>query len=302
MRPGDQQHLRAVRRQRAGRHRPGDDARQVQHPHAAQRPRRRRQRLGRRVADALDPHRRVRHGLTLGGGLPTPPRVRNALTHSPAAAAAPRTPAPANRQGSSHRRAVVAAAEQAQHAVAVVREVGVQSHPAIRRPDTARRSRPTGRPVARHRTRNSRLGAELRRGVPHVDGDVLHGAAPRRPQHGGGQPGGSKADLRRGADGEAGRQHGVAPGQMGPRERRAPASPHPARATRGLRSVQSPLGRIQVARCARGDPGTVGMRLPGRPLPGSLGRRISGSRAAPSGPRRPACGRRPGSPSPCGGR
>ena len=51
---GDEQHIRAMRGERAPAHRACDDTREVEHAHACERSVTRRQRLRRRITDFLD--------------------------------------------------------------------------------------------------------------------------------------------------------------------------------------------------------------------------------------------------------
>ena len=202
--------------ERAAADRAGDDARQVQHAQAGS---------GRPAAAAAatggaSPIRSIE---TAGRPATAWPcgcashsaKLRMAATHMPASAAASSKSKPSQpRSGGSHRVAVVGAAEQAQHAVAVVREVRVQPHPAaVAASDRRRRCGPSVSGGGPALDAECAFGAEFGRGVAHVDRDALAAAGALAPDRGGGEGGGGDGRLRRGADGEGGRQHRVGAGQ-----------------------------------------------------------------------------------------
>ncbi|MNL09252.1 hypothetical protein D3C87_1300050 [compost metagenome] len=218
-----QQHVGAVRGQRAPRHRAGDDPREVEHAHAGQRAgididlgmgRQRRQGLRRRLADLLDGHRRQPgNGLRLrmrAPGVVGPhgghhePGVRGGGLECLGLPAAQRR---------AHRILVMRALEQAQHAVAVMGEIGVQPDPA---PVAARVQAGDlvpelgGGPAVHAQVA---LAAELRQRVAHVHRHVLPAARALRPERRRGQRGRPEAGLRRRAHREARWQHRVRAGQ-----------------------------------------------------------------------------------------
>ena len=130
MRRGHQQHVRAVRRERAAADRARDDAREIEDPHAAERAWRLRKRLRRRIADALDRECRQRghrHALRvavpfLEGSLRRDheSRLGRSLFEVLCAPLGERL---------LHGSLVVVAGEERQHAVAMMREIGVQANP-----------------------------------------------------------------------------------------------------------------------------------------------------------------------------
>ena len=132
MRGRHQQHVGAMRRERASAHRAGDHAGEIEHAHAGERP-------VARAAAAAAAHRRCARSRTPEAPATARPcgcashsaNERVIVTTSPASAAAVSNASPC--QPSSARctaSRVIVAAEQLQHAVAVMREVGVQPHPA----------------------------------------------------------------------------------------------------------------------------------------------------------------------------
>src|SRR5450432_2411510 len=124
------QHICTMRGERTAAHRTRDDSREIEDTHAAQRARRSRKRMRRRVADTLDREywqRGHRHALwmlvpLLEGSLRRDHESRLGCSlfklH--------RAPV---KQRLLHRSLVVGAGEQCKHAVAVMREVGVHTNP-----------------------------------------------------------------------------------------------------------------------------------------------------------------------------
>ena len=132
VRGGDQQHVGAMRRERAPAHRSRDHAREVEHAHARQRPVARRQRLRRRIADLLDREYRQRarrRGPGACASHSANERVMRGDQSGFRRGGLERLALPAVERA-LHRFARIVAAEQLQHAVAVMREIGVQPHPA----------------------------------------------------------------------------------------------------------------------------------------------------------------------------
>ncbi|MCY1529602.1 hypothetical protein D9M68_647560 [compost metagenome] len=197
-----------MRGQRAPGDRARDDAGEIEHVHARQRLRSggrwRRQWLWRRIADALQRHRR--QAVQRGGLRMTVPFAEAAQRGDHQAGV--------GRGGFEglglplfqrrlHRGLVIGAAQQAQHAVAVMREIGVQPDPAavaaaVDAGDLVpqlRRGTAVDAQVA--------LAAELGDRVAHVDADLLPAAAASLPQRGGSQRRRGQAGLRSSPHGEA---------------------------------------------------------------------------------------------------
>ena len=222
MRAGDVQHLGAMRREGARRDRPGDHPRQVEHAQPVERPGAEwRQRRRRRIADAFDDDRRQRGG---GRALRVRRPFRQAARHGGdqpglGCGGFQRLGRPAL-QGAADGVAVVVAAEQPQHPVPVVGEVGVQAHPA---PVPAAVQPGNAVPAFMHRrARDAQvvLGAELGQRMGHVHADTLGRPAAGAMDRSGGRPGGADAGDGRGADGEGGRFQRVRAGQGGFGQRR----------------------------------------------------------------------------------
>ena len=220
-----QHHVGAVGGQRAAADRAGEDARQVEHAHAGERP----AVCGsaRQRAAGASPMRSIatsgcggdRSALRVRvpfveaaqrgddeAGLAWRP-VRSRAASSRASAARPRAlGVRADRQ-----------AEQSQHAVAVVREVGVQAHPAATGTRVQRRP---ACPRLRRTTVDREAAAALERRVAHVDAHLLAQAVAPVADLGGGQRRGRERRLRGGADRERRRQHRVGAGQREVLQRR----------------------------------------------------------------------------------
>ena len=246
MRRADVQHLRPVRRQGPAADRPGDHPREVQHAQPFQRTRRHGRQRGRRrvTAEALDAERRQGRG---GGAL----RVRVPLREAPHGGDAEPVRhgrvlepegGPAAERG-AHRLPRALAAEQAQHAGAVVREVGVQAHHAAvaaavgagdRSPRGPAAPRRPGADAARCRTPAPRGACRRAPPVPaRRDGDAR---PPPRP------PPSAIAGLRRGADAEGRGQRRLLARQRDRRERRrreaAPGAKAPPAPRAGRRAAR----------------------------------------------------------------
>jgi hypothetical protein len=123
-------------------------------------------------------------------------------------------------QRGGDRVAVVGAAEQREHAVTVMREVGVQARPAPVAanigvgdavPRIGRRGAVDAQPA---------LGLERSRGMAHVDRDLLCRAAAHAAELAGRQRRGGDRGLRRVAERERRRQHRILPRQPDAGERR----------------------------------------------------------------------------------
>ena len=211
----DQQHIGAVRGERATAHRPGDDAREVEDVNARERALGRGQGLDRRVADLIDAKERKasdRAALRIlvplakcaargddeadlgGGGLELfrLPAVERAL-----------------RGG-----AVVATAEQGEHPVAVMRQIGVQAQPTA----VAAAIEPRDRVVilGRRLSIDTQVpfAAEFDGGAAHVDADTLGAASAQAPQFARCQRGGGDSRLCGGAHAKRGRQHRLGAGEF----------------------------------------------------------------------------------------
>ena len=214
-------------------------------------------------------------------------KLRMAVTQSPSAAAASSKSRPAQPpSAAAHRRPRALAAKEAQHAGAVVREVGVQPHhPAV----AAAIGAGDGVPWIR------RLGAvqpqvvlavELQRRVPHGDPRrLLRPAAPpmngrrrcRDRRHRG---------LRRGADAEGGGQRRLLAGQRNRAERRRRETRQPPERPQHLARVGERQRSVAGDRGAASLPGHRPRRCRRRPR--------RGHRPAPPGPVPAPPGRSPG--------
>ena len=202
MRRRDAHDVGAVGRQRAPAHRSGDDARQIGHANTRKRSLPRgRQRAGRGLADLADlQQRQLRHGMPLRMRGPFGARAHHGGDEPGFGGRRLEFLAlPLGKRG-LHGVAVVAAGEQLQHAVAVMREVGVEAHvtPIAGTVDA-------GDLVPRRARRlagdaHVALAAELHPRVAHIDGNGLGATAPLPVDLGRGQPRRGNRDLRRRAD------------------------------------------------------------------------------------------------------
>ena len=234
VRGGDEQHLGAMGGERAPGDRAGDDAGQIEHPHAGKRSRPGRQRLGVRIADPLDrEHRQGRDRAALGMRVPFGKRAHRG--HDQPGLGRRRFQifrAPVL-QRLLDRIAVVGAAQQFQHAVAVMREIGVQAYPT---PVAAAVGAGDLVPEIRQGLGGDAqiaLAAALDRCVAHVERDALAFVGPQPPQLGRGERGCRDARLRGGADRKRGRQHRIRAGELDVFERgRIPAERAPERRQR----------------------------------------------------------------------
>ena len=258
MRRGDAHHVGAVGRERAPAHRAGDDARQIEHAHARERPLRvAGEPCDGRLADLLDlDQRQRRHRLALRMRGPLGGRSQHGRDQpGPGGGRLERLRLPLE-EGGLHRLAFVGAAQQLQHAVAVMREVGVQPHAAV-----VAGAVDAGDPVPGRSRRLAvearvALAAELDGGLAHVDADALRPAGALAPDLGRGQTGGGDGGLRRGADPE-----GRGQGRVGAAERDA-----------GERRRIAAGGKPEVLQrlLGRGRLGSVASLLRGR-IGGSIG-------------------------------
>ena len=172
------------------------------------------------VADAGDAHDGLRrHGLALRVGVPFREAAHGGGAESGGGGLIFQIERRPAAQGGGDGVAIIGAAEEAEHAVAMVREVGVQSDPAPVAaligagdfvPEIVRQRAVDADKLFRH---------ELHGGVAHVDGNALAAAAALTPDGGGGQGGRGDAGLRGGTEGEGGRQHRIDAGQMEVAER-----------------------------------------------------------------------------------
>ena len=208
MRGANGQHIGAVLGERARRHRRGDDARQVEHAHALQRAQRRlrmanrRVRLGRCVADALDLEQgQGRNGDGLRVRLPFVRRANEGGAQAGRSEPRLQVSGLALRHRSGHGGAAVGATQHLQHALVVVREVGVELHPAVVGRLVIAEDRARFIPRRLAIDRQVAIAAEHRQRAPHADLDGLWPAAARLPDLRGGERlrgnrrGGHRADL-----------------------------------------------------------------------------------------------------------
>ncbi len=223
VRRGDQQHVGAMGGQRAPGNRAGDDAGELEHPHAGQRAgvlrRQVRQRHRRCVADPLDDDRRQlaqRGGLRMA--IPFVEAAHRRDHHARIRSRGlERLGVPFAQRG-LHLVLLIGAAEQAQHAVAVMQEVGVQPDPAaIAATIGARDLVPQLRRGAAIDAQIT-FAAEFRDGVADVDRDLLPAAGALLPQRRRRQRRRRQARLRGGTDRERRRQHRFGSAQRGLRE------------------------------------------------------------------------------------
>src|SRR6202049_1889656 len=185
MRRRDEQYVCSVRGERTAAHRTRDDSREIQDAHAAQRARRDRKRLRRRVADTLDrEHWQRGHRYPLRVVVPFlegPLRRDHESRLGCSLFKLLRAPV---KQRLLYGCLVVVAGEQRQHTVAVMREIGVQTNPAAIAaavypsdlvPNVGRRL-PVNTEIA--------LATELDGRMAHVDRDELMPSAAQVPQLG----------------------------------------------------------------------------------------------------------------------
>ena len=199
LRHGPCQHLRAEAGEKAGRYRPGDDARQIQHPHAEQRSRGEHRPDARGRSGALSPgdQRLFAHRLALRM---LPPRLF--ATHRCGAAACvdhrllKRVSLPA-RHLPRQRVAVRMLAQYALHCRAMRRRVGVQADPAVGAAIVAGKGVPQR---GRRAIAGKEAGLKPARGEAYIDAHRLAGADKIRRRLGC-QP---DAGGRQLADGESG--------------------------------------------------------------------------------------------------
>src|ERR1700676_11923 len=130
MRRRNKQYVCSMRGERTAAHRTRDDSREIEDAHAAQRARRGRKRLRGRVADTFDrEYWRPGHRYALWVVVPLLERAHRGDHESRSGRSLfelLRTPV---KQRLLHGSLVVVAVEQRQHAVAVMREIGVQTNP-----------------------------------------------------------------------------------------------------------------------------------------------------------------------------
>lgn len=203
MRPRDEQHIGPMRGERPPADGPGNHAREIEHTHA-----RERSALGMcgqwlrwRIADALDCHQRLAgDGDALRVRVPLFKRTRRGDDHARLRRRVFKRFGLPLAQCSGHGVAVIRAAEQLEHAVTVMWEVGMQAHAA----PVAAAVEPgdlvpwLGRQLAVDA--EVALGAELQRGVVHVDRHRLLAPGAQRIDVRGGQGGGRDGALRERAD------------------------------------------------------------------------------------------------------
>ena len=166
---GDQQHIGAMRRQRAAADGAGNDAREIEHLHAGERPIRRTEFLRRRFADLLDAEQwQLRHRLALRSTIPF--GERTARGDDEAGFFRRRGFQRFGRHAierALHRGLVVRHAEQFQKTAAMMRQIGMQPREAA-----VAAAIQTGeivvifvRPVCRRRADTARCGIGLPRGA-----------------------------------------------------------------------------------------------------------------------------------------
>ncbi len=158
---------------------------------------------------------------------------------------------------------VIGAAQQAHHAVAVVREIGMQAHPAAvaAAVDAGQLVPQFGRGAAVDA--QVAFAAEFGDGMAHVDADVLPAAGAAVPQCGGCQRRGAKAGLGGGAHGKARRQHRLGAVQLQVRQRlggQAGIAPQRGNDFRGLKRHWRRIGLgVHGHSCSDGPkPATAG--------------------------------------------
>jgi hypothetical protein len=222
MRRRDAHNVGAVRRKRAAAHRAGDDARQIEHADARQRPLAGGwQRAGRRFADLADlEQRKLRYRAPLRMRGPFCRRARHAGNQLGVGGRRLEFLALPFGQRGLHGLALIGAAEQLQHALAMVQKVGVETHRApIAGAIDAGDLVPGG---ARRIAGKSHVAfaAELDCRRTHVDRDGLRAPRPLPPDLCRCQRRGGDRRLRCGAYAERGGQHRLRAGQRDTRQRR----------------------------------------------------------------------------------
>ena len=218
MRRVDQHHVGAVGRQRPTGHRPGEDARQIEHEQTFERPHRCRQ-IGpakrRRVADSRDLDQRQRcDGGLLWMRLPLLERAqRSGDEPGIGGGLLERLGLPAfERSGDlfACRARPRRQAEPLQQAVSMVREVGVQPDPAARIAKPAAIQAGQRVPQLHIAPVEPESAAGFERGFAHVDGDALNDAVAGASDFRCRQCGCGQRCLHGGADGERRRQRRLA--------------------------------------------------------------------------------------------
>ncbi len=209
---GDAHHVGAVGRERTAAHRPGDHAREVEHAQARKWPpaavgQPAPGAPGRRLADPFDlEERQAGNRLALRVRRPLRRRAQHGGAQPGLGRGGFERLALPPEQSGRHGGALVAAAEQPQDAVAVMGEIGVQTH----RPPVAGRI-DAGDAVPR---RSRRLGVDARVAlaahldgrVAHVDGHALAAAGALAPDRGCSEARGGDRRLRHRSDPEGRRQ------------------------------------------------------------------------------------------------
>ena len=213
----DEHHVGAVGRERLAADRAGEDAREVEHAHAAQgalvcAQHGQRQRRG--VADALDGEQRLRRqGLRLRRGVPfveTAQRGDDEALRRSGVFEIARLPLRHARFGIGARGGRGVELHQAQRAVAVMREVRMHAHPAVGALVEARELVPD----IGHVPVEAEPARAFERRVQHVDRHVLPRHAALVRQLAGRERGGGDGALRRRADRERRGQHGIGAAQF----------------------------------------------------------------------------------------
>ena len=216
---GDQEHVRAVRGERASTDRARDDPGQIHDAHAGQRAVAAPRRLSRSVADAHDLEKRQRgHRVRLRVVLP----FVGSAHHSRAQARGCERVFELRRLPARHRGrdgiARSVAPEHAERAVAMMGKVAVELDPtAVSGSIEAGDGMPRTRRRAAIHTEIA-LTAERGRGGPRVDGDRLSPSGAEPPELGGRQPRRGDTRRRRGRDLEVAREHGIAARELRPLE------------------------------------------------------------------------------------
>jgi len=202
-------------RERAAAHRTGNDARQVEHLDARERAIGRAHGLRRGVADLIDgEERQARDRAALRMRVPLGERPARGHHQAGVGGGGLERLAAPFIEGALDGRLVMAAAEQAEHPVAMMGQIGMKPHPtpvaaAIESGD---RVVIFGRRLAIDA--QVAFAAEFDRGAAHVDADTLAATGAQAPELIRCQRRGGDGRLRGGVDRERGGQHGRGPGEF----------------------------------------------------------------------------------------
>ena len=216
-----EQHIGAMRRERAPANRPGDDAREIEHFYAGQRPLRRREFLCRRFADLLDgEQRQLRHRLALRMPIPFGERTACGDDEAGFGGRALERLGRHAVERALHRFFVVRHAKELEEPTAMMRQIGVQPRPA----PVAAAIKP-GEVVVIFVgpfavDAQITLAAEFDRRMAHIDADVLAASGAQPPQLRRGQRRGADRRLRRRSHRKRRRQHRLGAGELNLAERR----------------------------------------------------------------------------------